>query len=132
MNRNRYLYILFITITIIAGLATRKIHGLLPEFIQNYAGDTLWALMVFWIFGFIFTKKNSLWIAACTIIFSFGIEISQLYHAPWIDSIRNTTFGGLVLGFGFLWSDLLCYCTGIGIGFLSETIFTYKYDKRKY
>jgi len=132
MNRNRHLYILFITTTIITGLATRKIHGLLPEFIQSYAGDILWALMVYLILGFIFTKKSSLWIASGTIMFSFAIEISQLYHTPWIDSIRNTTLGGLVLGFGFLWSDLLCYSAGTSIGFLLETLFRKKYDKKKY
>ncbi len=41
------------------------------------------------------------------------VELSQLYHAPWIDSIRQTTLGGLILGFGFLWSDLACYALGV-------------------
>jgi hypothetical protein len=48
------------------------------------------------------------------------VEISQLYHAPWIDSIRQTTPGGLVLGFGFLWTDLVCYSVGIAIESLTE------------
>ena len=45
-------------------------------------------------------------------ILSIAVELSQLYHAPWIDSIRQTTLGGLILGFGFLWSDLACYAVG--------------------
>jgi hypothetical protein len=48
------------------------------------------------------------------------VEISQLYHAPWIDSIRQTALGGLVLGFGFLWTDLVCYSVGIFIGSFTE------------
>jgi hypothetical protein len=28
--------------------------------------------------------------------------------------------GGLVLGYGFLWSDLVCYAVGIGAGVLAE------------
>ena len=44
----------------------------------------------------------------------------QLYHAPWIDSIRRTTLGGLVLGFDFVWSDLACYAVGVGLGILIE------------
>ncbi|MFZ4705216.1 MAG: hypothetical protein ACOYMF_04325 [Bacteroidales bacterium] len=28
--------------------------------------------------------------------------------------------GGVVLGFGFLWSDLICYLVGISFGFLFE------------
>src|ERR1017187_341105 len=41
-------------------------------------------------------------IAILAMSFSVAVEISQLYHAPWIDSIRHTNLGGLVLGFGFL------------------------------
>jgi hypothetical protein len=43
-----------------------------------------------------------------------------LYHAPWIDSIRGTTLGGLILGYGYLWSDLACYAVGVGLGALME------------
>ena len=55
-------------------------------------------------------------IISWAIILSYSIEISQLYHAAWIDAIRNTTLGGLILGFGFLWSDLVCYTIGIIVG----------------
>lgn len=41
--------------------------------------------------------------------FCFVIEFSQLYHAEWIDQIRDTSLGGLVLGYGFLWSDIEAY-----------------------
>lgn len=55
-------------------------------------------------------------------MFSFAIEFSQLYHSPWIDSLRNTRVGGLVLGYGFLWSDLVSYTVGIGVGVLIEKL----------
>jgi glycopeptide antibiotics resistance protein len=54
--------------------------------------------------------------AAISLGLAFSVEFSQLYHAPWIDSIRQTTLGGLVLGSGFLGSDLICYSVGIAIG----------------
>jgi Protein of unknown function (DUF2809) len=54
------------------------------------------------------------------LVLAFAVEVSQLYHAPWIDGIRSTTLGGLVLGFGFLWSDLVCYLVGIAAGALAE------------
>ena len=47
---------------------------------------------------------------------------SVLYHTPWIDSIRQTTLGGLILGFGFLWSDLACYAVGVGFGVVMERV----------
>jgi hypothetical protein len=55
-------------------------------------------------------------------VFAFGIELSQLYHARWIDQIRHTRAGGLVLGYGFLWTDLLCYVIGIAIGCALEML----------
>ena len=58
--------------------------------------------------------------ATISLVLAFVVEISQLYHAPWIDSIRHTTLGGLVLGFGFLWTDLVCYTVGIVIGAVAE------------
>lgn len=47
--------------------------------------------------------------------FCFVIEFSQLYHAEWIDQIRDTSLGGLVLGYGFLWSDSDIEAYTIGI-----------------
>jgi hypothetical protein len=61
-------------------------------------------------------------IACLAMLFSVAIDLIQLYHAPWLDSIRQTTLGGLILGFGFLWIDLMCYVVGVGIGALIESI----------
>jgi hypothetical protein len=47
---------------------------------------------------------------------SLLVEISQLYHGSWIDAIHQTTLGDLALGYGFLWSDLICYGVGIALG----------------
>ena len=119
MKRNKLLYLLLTIIVMILGLLSRKIEGL-PEIISLYSEDILWALMVFLLFAFLFNKKSTIFIISWAIIFSYSIEISQLYHAPWIDSIRNTTLGGLILGFGFLWSDLVCYTIGIIIGIIID------------
>lgn len=121
MRRNRILYLILTIITIILGLLSRKVQGL-PQIILSYSGDALWALMVFFLFSFLFNKKSTIFILVISIIFSYGIEISQLYHAPWIDSIRATTLGGLILRFGFLWSDLICYTVGIVIGAIIDKI----------
>ena len=85
-----------------------------------YAGDTLWALVAFLGIGLLLPRASTWRVAALAMSFSVMIEVSQLYHAPWIDSIRGTTLGALVLGHGFLWSDLACYAVGVGIGVLIE------------
>lgn len=94
----------------------------MPTLLNDYLGDALWALMIFIGFGFLFPKIETKKLAFISLMFCYGIEVSQLYHAEWIDSIRATTLGGLVLGYGFLWSDLVAYTIGVGIGFLFELI----------
>lgn len=122
MNRNRIVYFLLIIATIVLGLASRHYSTVLPQWVHAYLGDVLWALMVFLMLGFIFRRKDSRWIAIMALAFSYGIELSQLYHAPWIDALRANKLGGLILGFGFLWSDLICYTVGVGFGYIIETV----------
>ncbi|WP_433772308.1 DUF2809 domain-containing protein [Bacillus wiedmannii] len=121
-KRNRLLYAMFTIVVIILGLSSRKFAFALPDLLNDYLGDALWALMIFTGFGFLFPKIETKKLAIISLIFCYGIEISQLYHAEWIDSIRATTLGGLVLGYGFLWSDLVAYTIGVGVGMLCEFI----------
>ncbi|MGE8056521.1 DUF2809 domain-containing protein [Bacillus mycoides] len=119
-KRNRLLYVMFTIVVIILGLSSRKFAFVLPDLLNDYLGDAFWALMIFTGFGFLFPKIETRKLAFISLIFCYGIEISQLYHAEWIDSIRATTLGGLVLGYGFLWSDLVAYTIGVGVGMLGE------------
>nr|WP_088328279.1 DUF2809 domain-containing protein [Bacillus cereus] len=121
-KRNRLLYATFTILVIILGLSSRKFAFALPTLLNDYLDDALWALMIFIGFGFLFPKIETKKLAFISLMFCYGIEVSQLYHAEWIDSIRATTLGGLVLGYGFLWSDLVAYTIGVGIGFLFELI----------
>ncbi|HFJ9420382.1 hypothetical protein COK69_09900 [Bacillus cereus] len=121
-KRNRLLYAMFTILVIILGLSSRKFAFALPALLNDYLGDALWALMIFIGFGFLFPKIEMKKLAFVSLMFCYGIEVSQLYHAEWIDNIRATTLGGLVLGYGFLWSDLVAYTIGVGVGFLFEFI----------
>ena len=55
-KRNRLLYATFTIIVIILGLSSRKFAFALPELLNDYLGDALWALMIFIGFGFYFLK----------------------------------------------------------------------------
>ncbi|AGA68682.1 Protein of unknown function (DUF2809) [Desulfitobacterium dichloroeliminans LMG P-21439] len=120
VKRNRWTYLALVVITMLLGLGSRQFSGYLPKVINFYLGDALWALMIFFLFACIFRNKETFGVAAIAILFAYGIEISQLYHAPWIDALRQTTLGGLVLGYGFLWRDLAAYTIGVGIGALVD------------
>ncbi|KDR95115.1 Protein of unknown function [Peptoclostridium litorale DSM 5388] len=129
IRRSRAVYATFIFIVIFLGLASRRFSGFIPDFVDTYLGDALWALMIYFIIGFLFKNMPIKKTAAFAAIFCHAIETSQLYHSNWIDAIRSTTVGGLVLGYGFLWSDIIAYSMGVCIGALTEVIF--KADKSK-
>lgn len=117
----RAVFLVCAVAVMLLGLASRRYRAHLPEFLAEYSGDTLWALMLFLLVSTTAPHKSIRFRWSVTALLALTIEVSQLYHAPWIDGIRQTTLGGLVLGHGFLWSDLVCYTVGITLGALAES-----------
>ena len=113
--RSRLACIGLVLLTIALGLATRRFPAALPRFVALYAGDALWAAMVFWLAATLRPRARTTRLALAALIFAFAIEVSQSYHGPWIDALRATRVGALVLGVGFLWSDLACYVAGVAL-----------------
>lgn len=109
--------VLFVFCTWLA-IATRTHSAWFHPLIVQYGGDTIWAGMFLFFLRIFFTRMK-LWKLAL-ICFALGVadETLQLYQAPWIESIRHTRIGGLMLGFGFLWSDIICYAVGIMIAYV--------------
>lgn len=106
--------------TVMLGLGSRRYAELLPEFVGLYAGDTVWGLMLYFGISAFLPRSRILIRTSVAIVVAFAVELSQLYHASWIDAIRQTTLGGLALGFGFLWTDLVCYTVGVVSGAVAE------------
>jgi hypothetical protein len=121
--KKRITYFIFIVSMIFLGLASRKYSNLLPPFLADHAGDALWAMMVYFGFRFILSRNQQLDSIILSILFSFSIEFSQLYQAHWINHIRSTTLGALILGKGFLTVDLIRYAIGILIGAVLDRFF---------
>jgi hypothetical protein len=115
-QRSRWWYFAFALITVVLGLSTRKFGSSLPAFLATYGGDTLWSLLVFWLWGWLFPRASTGRIVVFAGVFSLLIELSQLIQTPWLQELRQIKLIALVIGHGFLWSDLLCYAVGIGIG----------------
>ncbi|MCY7919891.1 DUF2809 domain-containing protein [Bacillus vallismortis] len=115
MKRKRWVYAALTIIIMTIGLGSRTFSSVLPDAVNPYLGDSLWAAMVFTGCAFLFQKMTTIMTGIISLSFCFFIEISQLYHADWIDQIRDTSLGGLVLGYGFLWSDIEAYTIGIAL-----------------
>ena len=131
MQRNRIKYAVWIFTVIVLGLASRSGSSLIPSILKEYAGDALWAVAAYLTVAFLFPHFSITKVALIAGLFSVTIEVSQLYHAPWIDYIRRLRLGRLVLGFGFLWSDLVCYVVGISTGALLEWSWNLSVFQRK-
>jgi hypothetical protein len=108
--------------TVALGLTSRRSGAVLPDAVRLYVGDALWAAAVYFAAATIWPRARTIQLVIGTLVFSFVIELSQLYHAPWIDDVRRTRVGALVLGFGFLWSDLVCYLVGVAAAALADAL----------
>lgn len=93
--------------------------GLSPN-VRDFAGDALWAAMMF---AFVSAAQpaNSLAVrATVALAISWIVEFSQAYHTPLLDALRAITLGRLTLGTGFDPRDLLAYAVGVAVSVMLE------------
>lgn len=129
--RNRFYYFLLIFITIGTGLFSRS--RFIPEWIYPYLGDVLYTVMYYFIVGFMFPAMKPIKVAILSIVFCYAIEFTQICKADWLMELRSYKLGGLILGYGFRWSDLVCYTLGGGLGMALEKILPWQIsEKRSY
>ena len=125
MKRKSIPYLLLIIFTILLGLGSRT--SVIPNIIYPYLGDAIYAVMWFLIIGLLLPKSKTVTITVVSLLVCYSIELLQLYNADWINTIRNYKLGGLLLGFGFLWSDMVSYT----LGGITAAILEVVYYKRK-
>ena len=124
-TKQRFIYGFMIAVVIPAGLATRAMKPRFPT-LGDMGGDALWATMAFFIVSFCFPTVNIWARAVAAVAVAFAVEFSQLYHAPWIDRLRRSTLGAMVLGKSFVASDLVCYVVGVAIGVILERLILWR------
>jgi hypothetical protein len=122
VSRNRALLAACILVVTLLGLASRKYTFLFPEMLGKYPGDALWSLMVYFVWAFCKPTITPYRIAIYALITSYLDELSQLIQVPWLNLIRHTTLGHLILGTGFSWYDMFFYTIGIVIGIILDIV----------
>jgi len=122
-KRNVIIYLLIMIVIIAFGLPARFIENRLPDWYVLYFGDYLWAMLLFFGFALVLRNMNTLKVGITTLVLTYLIEISQLFHPAWLDHLRSVKLFGLILGYGFLWSDLAAYTLGISTGALADWFF---------
>lgn len=118
--RSRWRYAVAVAVVIAAGLGSRAVAPALPWWLAKNAGDVLYATMVFFGIGFVAPRIRTSTAAVIALAFCAAIECSQLVHTPWLDAVRDTLPGHLVLGQGFHAFDLACYAIGVALGVVLE------------
>lgn len=120
--RTRGVYTLVVMATMMLGIGSRADIPGMPAFAARHLGDVLWAVMIY--FGVRAVLPRMSWekAAGLSLGFCYAIELSQLYQAEWIQAVRSTLPGGLVLGRGFLYADLVRYGVGIAAAYILDRI----------
>ncbi len=119
-KRSRRVSLFAIAALFLFGLPSRLVPQLLPAFYVNYVGDALWAMAIFFMLGVVFPAASTRRLVITTLAITYAIEFSELYQADWINELRSIKIIGLILGYTFLWTDLVMYTLGIAVGALLE------------
>jgi hypothetical protein len=80
----------------------------------------LWGTMVFLLVGMVapnLSRPNAALIAA---LIAVGVELFRLVHYRWLDAVRLTLPGALLLGRIFSAWNMVAYGVGIGVGVLLD------------
>lgn len=124
IHRGRRPYALAGLLVVGLGLFLRSGVMPLPGEVTKYGGDALWALVVFLGLGLLRPVDSTLRLGFLALGVAWAVEFSQLYHATWIDVIRATRMGYLVLGSTFNTPDLPAYALGVALGVFAERLGT--------
>jgi hypothetical protein len=130
-RRSRLLYFAGIFIFLYIGLLSRWHGRSIPAFFASYTGDYIAGWMAYCGMAVLFPKKSIKKLAIFSLVMAYALECSQLYHTPGLDRFRTTFIGHMMLGQGFLWSDLICDTAGIFSAAIAESLFLIITQRRK-
>jgi len=112
MLLKRSIHFLLFAFCIWLALATRKYTWFHPVIVE-YGGDVTWAAAFLFLLRSIFFHTKAWKLAVICYVLGVLDECSQLLYFDWLVAIRQTYIGRLMLGVGFVWSDILCYAIGV-------------------
>lgn len=109
----RVRYLVLALVTIAAGLIVHFSGGFLPPALRDIVGDALWAMMIVWWVSVLVPRLPLLARGGIALAICAAVEFSQIHHAPWLDALRATLPGELILGSDYDPRDLLAYAVGV-------------------
>lgn len=121
----RLRYPLAAPLVVAMGLASRS--SLAPALVRTWAGDPLYGVLIYVLVraalpGAARRRSGLVALSLCALV-----EVSQRWHPAWLDAVRASRLGALVLGRGFRWSDLAGYAVGVSLGTGLDWLTSYCY-----
>lgn len=93
------------------GLLSRRYP--LPGILAEYTGDALYATAAYAGYALFWPRGPSRAVALLAFASCLAVELSQAVNISFMNDLRSTTVGAMLLGAGFKWPDLLAYLVGI-------------------
>jgi hypothetical protein len=121
MRRARTAVALVLGATVVAALLSRR-HPL-PRLLAEHTGDALYATAAFFLFALLRPIARTTHLALFAFLFAALIESTQLLDWPWLQAIRATRLGALLLGQGFQWADVFAYAIGATLACVVDATF---------
>lgn len=124
-------YLAVTVLVICSGLALRKFgYDLyLPFVVVKFGGSGLWGAMVYLLLASMTGRSGPGKIAAGAFLIAIAVELSRLFHTPWLDAFRLTMAGALLLGRVFSLWNILAYGIGIAAALLLDCLWLSKARK---
>ena len=97
------------------GLLSRTVLLREVPVIGPWSGDTCWAIAAWFLLRAILPRVAALEIAVLTSALCLIVETSQLLDVEWLQNLRQYPVIRMLIGSGFIWTDLVLYAVGIGI-----------------
>ena len=112
MKIYRNILLICLILTIILGWATKFYEGIFSEWFNNSFSSIFYE--AFWTLFVIFIRPQSPpgWVAFWVFIATSFLEFLQLWKPPFLQAIRATLIGRLLLGNTFVWWNFLYYILG--------------------
>lgn len=120
MGRTRRITLSLLIVVPLLGLAFRAYRGPLQNVVNHYGpASVCYTVFFVLLFFFLFPRPAAILpIAIGVLVWTCLVEFSQLWHPAWLESIRATVVGRLLLGNSFSWWDFPAYFLGCVVGWL--------------
>ena len=123
----------FISLLIVTpiGFISKFYTGPGAWWINNYGGGIFYE--IFWCFVVILflPYASAFWVACSVLVITCFHECLQLWHPPFLESVRSTFIGSTLIGTTFVWWDFPHYVIGCFAGWLMIKLNIKDKDKRK-